>query len=277
MFVALKLDVIKSLYFEMDLPVPYRLASGDVLNIMPIRMVDSPFFLSSCDVLRIEKNKIPIPQVISMSYLQFLVGYYLPKNPQGVQKLSNIFRLCIGMDKWDIQMDEKFKPYIVNKENSSIIKPKEFDDLRRIIMYQNVPDYDDSYVSPELEEAIQAEDRARSKNIDVPTIERRMAIITAHCGIGKEEQKNMTLRSHQLLFKEIVGEIDFYTVRPMSIYCGKEIEHYVYPKKHGKFDRYITSVGDYHRSMGGDGNVAVVKQDALDPSLQSLMNKFSKN
>lgn len=273
--VGIDINEIKALYFELDLPVPYKLSPDQKIEICPISVANSPLFLASLEILKINKNTIPSPQVISMSYLQFLTMVVFPKNEIGLAKLVNIMRLSLGWNDWTIKIGEQAKPYIYNNENGYMISPKQFDDIRKIILYQNLYMYDDTYIAPELEKAIQEEEELRNKNIDIPSLERRIAIITAHTGISKQEQKEMTLRSHQLLFDEVVGETEFVTVRPISLYAGKEIDHWIYRKRRGRFDKYITSVEDYNKSMGGTGQVQSVTADN-ELSVQQIINNFQK-
>ena len=120
-------------------------------------------------------------------------------------------------------------------------------------------------------------ERIAAKEFNIPTIERKMAIITAHTGISKKEQMTMTLRSHSLLFEEVSGEVDFTTIRPVALFSGKgaDMEHWIYRKKKNKFDKYITQVDDYAKSMGAGKNIK-----SSDTSLGDLytnqFNNFTK-
>ena len=120
-------------------------------------------------------------------------------------------------------------------------------------MYQNVPGYDDSYINPDLKKAMEETNAMKNKGVELPNIERRMAIVTAHCGISKKEQMEMTMRSHMLLFNEVAGEVEFTTIRPIALFGGKgnEIPHWIYQPKKDKFDGYISEVSKIKGKFGG--------------------------
>ena len=47
----------------------------------------------------------------------------------------------------------------------------------------------------------------------------------------KKDLQEMSFRSFTLLFNEVCGEVDFTTVRPISMFGGKEIDHWIFKKK----------------------------------------------
>lgn len=237
-------------YFAFDEPVPYDVDNGEIY-IKPITVRQSETFLASSDILAFNKNAIPSVEIIQMSYLEFLIRVVL-QTEVNQAKFQNILKYCLGIEDFRIKMDENKKLYIVDKTNNLIIRHKQFEDIRRIIMYQNIPHYDDHYIDPELKKAMDATDELRNRNVTMPTLERKFAIITAHSGISKKEQMEMTFRSHCLLFEEICGEVEFTTIRPIALYAGKgkELDHWIYKKPKNKFDGYITEVDKYAQNLG---------------------------
>lgn len=175
-------------------------------------------------------------------------------------------------------MDERGKPLLVdiapNGQINMAITPKEFDDIKRIILYQNIVDYDDEYVNPELKQNMAELNAIKMRGYKMPTMERKLAIITAHCGISKQEQMQMTMRGHSVLFSEVCGEVNFMATKAASLFGDKSDEiTWIWQKQKGKYDDYVTSVESYNKSMGGDG---VIKPTALNngESLDSQYNKF---
>lgn len=260
LIVMVDLDVLSRLFFAFDEPVIYGVQNNATVTISPIPITKSEQFLSSVDVIRYDKNSSSSVEIIQMSYLDFLLRVLLRGEDADKYniKLSIILQYCLGIKDWYLTIGENNKAVLIDKETGITITHKQFEDIRRIILYQNILHYNDEYVDPELKKAMDDVDRVKGRNIVPPSLERKMAIITAHCGLDKERQKTYTLRSHQALFEECVGEIDFLTVRPVSIYAGKEIAHYIYPKKKDKYDGYFTSVEKYNKSMGGNGNIKSV-------------------
>lgn len=273
---AIDIEVLEKGYFYFDKSVPYKLSDTTHVDITPISVYNSEVFLSSCDILQIDKNALNSVEIIQMSYLDFLLKVMLPTDKSGLllDKLSNIFRLCLGMKTWKLKVKEKQKLSIVAPDDSFEITGKQFDDIKRIILYQNVPHYDDTYIDPDLKKMMGEVDRLKSQGISTPNLERRMAIITAHCGVNKQTLMQYTMRSLQLLFEECAGEVEFTTSRPIMLYAGKakELEHWIYKKKKDRLDGYVTSVESYNKSMGGDGVVKQANSDMIK-QINNIVNQ----
>lgn len=265
--VMIDINLLSKVYFWFDLPVPYQLDDGKEILIYPVEVKDSEMFLFSVDIISIDKNSLSDPKYISMSYLDFLFSAFIfndNKNLSEICKIKLAFLLSKCL-KWEddtnikIFVDSKNKGKIVYRDYE--IKPKHFEDIRRIILYQNLLDFDDSYVNPDVKEAINEVESIKFKNIETPNIERKMAIITAHTGISKKVQIEMTYRSHTALFKEVYGEVDYSTVRTAALIGNmfskkkNEIEDWIYKKKQDKYSKYFTSQEKYSESMGGSKSI----------------------
>ena len=273
----LNLDLYRKAYFYFDLPVEYIIKDKS-LFIYPITVKDSEIFLSSASVLSIDKNASDSVEIIQMSYLAFIYNV-LFQDEINISKFANILKYCLHAEKPDVGLDNNSRPYLKINDDISI-GAKDFDNIRRIIMYQNLVHYDDEYINPEIKKMMDEVDAVKNAGIEQPSIERRMAIITAHCGISKREQMNMTYRSHSLLFEEVYGEVEFETTRPIWLYAGKgnEIDHWIYKKKKDKFDGYMTDTDTYAQSMGSDKNaikstVNTGYGDKLSQQLNNFVNK----
>lgn len=273
----LNLDLYRKAYFYFDTPVEYAI-KDKVLYIYPITVKDSEIFLSSMSVISIDKNTSDSVEIIQMSYLAFIYNV-LFQDEINVSKFVNILKYCLHVEEPRIGFDDKGKAFL-NIDNDILIGPKDFDNIRRIIMYQNLIHYDDEYINPEIKKMMAEVDAVKNAGIESPSIERKMAIITAHCGISKQEQMNMTYRSHSLLFEEVYGEVEFETTRPILLYAGKgnEIDHWIYKKKKDKYDGYMTDADSYAQSMGGDANAIKTtlnteQGDILSQQYNNFINK----
>lgn len=276
---AIDLDYLAKAYFYFDQPVPYKLDDEHTIYIKPISVRDSQFFLDSVDLLTVDKNSLPNPTVIQMSYLQFILDVLLQGDMKKVnmQKMQNLLVLCLGMKQPVAHKNEKGKPYLVEGDNEYQITHKQFEDIKRIILYQNIPHFDDSYINPEAKAAMNQIDILKNQDYEDMTIERKMAIITSHTGVLKKDQLDMTYRSHCLLYEEVCGEVEFTTTRPVALFGGKgnELPHWIHRKKKNKFNDYFVSDKAYHKSMGGDGNL---NQTIASPvnSYEQQYNNFKK-
>lgn len=276
MAATLNIDLYKKAYFYFDKPVEYQLKDNTILYIYPINVQDSEIFLSSMSVISIDKNASDSVDIIQMSYLDFIYKV-LFQDEMNVSRFVNILKYCLHMNKPMIGYDEKNKPYLDDSELGVKIGYKDFENIRRIILYQNIIRYDDEYINPEIKKMMAEVDAVRNAGIEPPSIERKMAIITAHCGISKQEQMAMTYRSHCLLFEEVYGEVEFTTTRPIMLYAGKsgDIDHWIYKKKKDKYDGYMTSAEAYSKSMGTEYNsIKSTSDTSVGDNLSQQYNNF---
>ena len=275
---SINLEYLKRTYFYFDEPVNYKLQSGKQIKIYPILLKDSEFFLSSVDLLKIDKNSTPSVEIIQMSYLQFICDVLLSASNENKQRFLNLLIMCLHKNDLKIYKNDKGKPFLADESFETIITHIDFEDVKRIILYQNFINFNDEYVSPDLKKAILEMDELRYKDIEVPTLERKIAIISSHTGITKKDQLNMTYRSHELLFDEVCGEIDFVTIRPIALYCGKgnDFGHWIYKKKTNKYDNYITSVESYKKKMGDNTIHQTVTSENISLSLEKQFDNFNK-
>lgn len=273
---ALNLDLLEKAYFYWDEPVDYKLKDGKFLKIYPVQLSQSVAFLSACDVLAIDKNSMSDVRIIQMSYLEFIITA-AQADAQVAMKLNLILSLCLHMEKPLVGTDEKGRYVIFDRSNSLVIYAKQFEDIRRIIMYQNILHYDDSYIDADLKKAMQETDELKNKNIVVPSVERKMAIITSHCGLSKLDQLKMTYRAHCVLFEEVCGEVEFTTVRPIALYNDQKIDHWIYKEKKGRFDGYIMKASTYTGKFGTDYNSLPENYTVANSNaMENLYSQFSK-
>lgn len=271
------IDFYKKAYFYFDKPVDYQI-KDKLIKIYPVAVEDSEVFLSSMNILMVDKNSSPSVEIIQMSYLEFIYKI-LFQDQTNIDRFVNILKYCLHINSPYIGFNENDKPYLVDKENDILIRPKDFDNIRQLILYQNLIHYDDEYINPELKAAMNEVDELRNKGIDTPTIERRIAIITAHCGLSKQEQLKMTYRSHSLLFEEVYGEVEYTTLRPVAWFGGNgdKIDNWIYKKKKDKFDGYVTDAEKYSASMGGKYNAIqstnTNRGDILSQQYEQFVNK----
>ena len=277
--VSIDIDFLSQCYFTFDEPVPYKVNNGEIL-ISPIKLKTSGIFLSSIDILGIDKNSSSNVEIIQMSYLQFIVKCLLKESKSKEvhkQKLFNILFMCLGMKQPGIKFDNLGNPLIYDIPTGIEITSKQFDDIKRIIMYQNILHYDDEYIDPELKKAMAETDEILNKGKIAPNLERKIAIISAHNGFSKKDQLDMTYRSHCLLFEEVCGEVNYLSVRPGVIACsGKdEVDSWIFKKEKNRFEGYVRSVDSYTESMGGAQAIRTTGTTVGDTYIQQF-NNFNK-
>lgn len=268
------IDILTKLYFYFDKPVPYKL-QDKTIQILPIKLPDSMIFLSSVEILTIEKNNFSSVEIIRMSYLEFICKVLLEQK-DNINRLLNILVLCLGLQYPEIRLEED-KPYIYDSKLDIKIDSKNFDEIKKIILHQNILNYDDEYINPDLKKSMEEIDELKTKNLVIPSLERQIAMISSHTGITKEQQLNMTLRSHTLLFNEVRDENKYLVTMPVALRFGQsdKVEDWALKKRKDKFDGYITSVESYTKSMGGNSAIKTTNSD-IGSKYENVYDNFNK-
>lgn len=274
---SVDIELLKLAYFALDEPVPYKLKTGQEILIKPIMVKDSMLFMASVDVLKIDKNSLGSVEAIQASYLKFLQKMIFPSNDIMVQKFLNILDLCLELKGIYLCNDEMERAFI-QTESGIVISAKEFDDIAKIILYQNLPDYDDKYINPDIKKSMQEVDRLKNKDYESPDFERQIGIIESHTGILKEQLLKKTWRSFQILFREVCGEIEFYTTRPAAIAvgAGDKVDHYIFKKRKDKFDGYFVDMDKFsHEVTGQDADkIPVSGDEGITSQYKEMMSKI---
>lgn len=274
---SVDIELLKLAYFALDEPVPYKLKTGQEILIKPIMVKDSMLFMASVDVLKIDKNSLGSVEAIQASYLKFLQKMIFPSNDIMVQKFLNILDLCLELKGIYLCNDEIERTFI-QTESGIVISAKEFDDIAKIILYQNLPDYDDKYINPDIKKSMQEVDRLKNKDYESPDFERQIGIIESHTGILKEQLLKKTWRSFQILFREVCGEIEFYTMRPAAIAvgAGDKVDHYIFKKRKDKFDGYFVDMDKFsHEVTGQDADkIPVSGDEGITSQYKEMMSKI---
>lgn len=274
---AVDIDLLTRAYFCFDEPVKYTLKDKNTIYIRPFMVKDTELFLSSVDVFTIDKNAMPSVEIIQMSYLEFILNMAL-SDKAIMERFLFVLLNALGVKQLMKEQDDFGKPFLYVPELKVTITPQDFEDIKKIILYQNIVGYDDSYINPEIKQAMAEYDSVSNRNIVPPSLERKMAIITAHCGISKKEQMEMTMRSHSMLFQEVVGEVEFSTTRSVALFSGEgsKIEHWIYPKKKDKYGKYFTDVDTYSNSMGGDKGAIKTTDGNISEAYQQMYDNFNR-
>lgn len=134
----------------------------------------------------------------------------------------------------DYKLDEKKKPIFT--VNGCEITAKDFDRFRKIVMYQNLPNYkDDSWVHP----AVRADEAARAeliakKNPVSASLERKILCVAAKSSYKIEEIYDMPMRKF-IAFLEVIDDALNYEIEKSASMSGlvkfeKPVEHWVYKK-----------------------------------------------
>lgn len=162
-------------------------------------------------------------------------------------------------DVFEIKSNEKnqFKLFVKGIE----INSKKFKELKRIYCYQNILDYNDDYIDPELKEALDEAARLRAGNTEQPTLERQKACIVASTGYRFDELEKLTLRKFSLLVRIISAKVDYtaYKTGEMSgmVTFKTPYPHWIYSNDNPRKNRFkdIMSVDQIEKKIGGASKI----------------------
>jgi hypothetical protein len=247
------------------------------LLIYPVKISEYLNFHIAVNCLSIEKNKIPDPKIISMSYLDFL--FYLIENDNNgnvyTLMLIEVFKLCLNIENGNVRYckDENGKTNLnlyINSKTSDflyeqIIDRTDFDEIRKIILYQNIPDYNDTYIDPKMEKALQEAQDFMSKNKKKrASFEDQLICVLISTSLSMEDIYNLTIRK----FSKILQRVDYklhyeiYKTASMSgfVEFKQEIDHWM--SDLSVDDKYADAKVDFEEfknKINGKGNGTINK------------------
>ena len=129
------------------------------------------------------------------------------------------------------------------------INDEEFNDLKDIILFQNIHDYDNMEMSDDFRKVVEEYYALKNKDIIIPTLEDRLMAVVVSSGYTLEQLYNMPLRLFDALFEYSVGKLE-YQVNKLIINLahgevkGFSLSHWVYKTKKDKYSEIFTNAQD---------------------------------
>ena len=252
-------------------PVEYK-----GLKIKPILAKDSIRFLEAVSVLQIEKNKIPSGEIIQMSYLEFMINFMV-MYPEYFDDFTWILLKSLGIDYNEQILVDGFNPNEILAEkfpnNDTIYRfngwdfelklchprgatikiqgvdftSREFDDLRRIILYQNIYDFDEMPMSDDFRRVVEQYYAIKNRGIHKPTLEDKAVAIILNTSYTYDTLKNVPFRSFEKLFFDGIGKIDYIATKSLEPHLkeGKSIDHWVYKPVREKYSEVFSDTNEF--------------------------------
>lgn len=166
-------------------------------------------------------------------------------------------------DDFDITIKYKLNEETKQRElivNNIVINNKDFDRLRQIIMYQNLPDYkDDSWVDPEVREDQREKQRLISKKnkIGDATIERKIVCVSAKTCYKIEDLYKLTIRKFLILLSAVDDAMNYECTR-IGLMTGmvsmkEPVEHWIYKNEPDDLYGGATDAGEFEKKVTGNG------------------------
>lgn len=199
-------------YLTYDQPVPYK-----NLLIHPATMIDYIRFHECVICLLLDKNSVPDLEVISMSYLTYLISVGIAK-PRLLAALDGLLRMTISIkttndkgetvierltDSDDIKVTEDNKTLILKGEK---VTSSDFDEIKGIICQQNQIEMIDESISKEVRDLIkQAEDyKMRQNETKMCSLEDQLIAVVISTSLSLEDIYRLTIRK----FSKILERVD---------------------------------------------------------------------
>ena len=263
-------------YVTLQKPVPLH-----NLQIKPVLVRDFFQFNNAKDVLNIEKNKIPNIEIIQMTYLRFLLTIMIEQDGFKEDFLT-ILALSLGVkydatkrnpsfepneiltqqtrkdesevwiNGWDVRFrlsDDKVILCLYDDENLVEIDDAQFDDLRKVILFQNIYKYDDTEMSDDFRRVVEEYYRLKNKDIVLPTLEDRLMAVCVSSAYKLEELYTMPLRLFDALLEYSIDKLE-YQVNKLIVNLaqgkveGLHLSHWVYKTKKDKYSEIFTDAQD---------------------------------
>ena len=251
------------------------------LQIKPVLVRDFFQFNNAKDVLNIEKNKIPNIEIIQMTYLRFLLTIMIEQDGFKEDFLT-ILALSLGVkydatkrnpscepneiltqqtrkdesevwiNGWDVRFrlsDDKVILCLYDDEDLVEIDDAQFDDLRKVILLQNIYKYDDTEMSDDFRRVVEEYYRLKNKDIVLPTLEDRLMAVCVSSAYKLEELYAMPLRLFDALLEYSVDKLE-YQVNKLIVNLaqgkveGLHLSHWVYKTKKDKYSEIFTDAQD---------------------------------
>lgn len=252
-------------------PVEYK-----GLKIKPILAKDALRFLDAVSVLQIEKNKIPSVEIIQMSYLEFMVNFMMAYN-EYMADFIWILQHALGMEENEKFIIEGFEPneilieelpseeivYRINGWDFELklchprgaelllcgvkFTSREFDDLRRIILYQNIFEYDETPMSDDFRRVVEQYYAIKNRGIHKPDLEDKAVAIILNTAYTFDSLQEVPFRSFEKLFYDGVGKIDYIATKSLEPHLkeGKSIDHWVYKPIREKYSEVFSDANEF--------------------------------
>ena len=235
---SIKEEIFKNYYDELtfDDPIDYK---GLLLYPVSIRKINK--FLQSSSVLRIQKEYIPDKEIIKMSYLKFLMRNMDKEKEEYGESLTFdllalCFMICMRIEEISIRLfiSEDGKANLIL--NDVEINENDFDYLRKLILYQNLPNYDDELMNPDLKNDLEQADKIKNGGEETEDFEHLIANLVIGTGMNIDDVKNLPIRKfyiigqvmdrklHYSIYKQasVGGFVEF--KQPITHYLKKNID-----------------------------------------------------
>jgi hypothetical protein len=160
-----------------------------------------------------------------------------------VKRYLEKIQICphCGNHKRDLIYIDFAPKHKIVKVGLSTIDSNDYEMLKTVFCYQNILDYDDEYIDPELKEALDETTKLKNKNMGHPSLEKQKACVVISSPYTFDTVNELTLRKFTYLLRTIDSKMQYTAYRQgeMSglVTFKNELEHWIWSsdKKKDKF------------------------------------------
>lgn len=122
-------------------------------------------------------------------------------------------------EKEEVKMEDSIRFIREKGKNVLYINNVEIDKsdfllLKNVILYYNIPDYDDEYIDPELKKELEEVARLKNPNSVQPSLEKQISCIISACSsYNYETIQNISIRKLVLLLRTIDARLHYFAYR----------------------------------------------------------------
>ena len=234
-------------YIAFDKPVPYK----DFM-IYPVRMKDSWEASVPIGLLELDKNSMGSIELIQMPHMIFWINM-LMRQGGGLDTIEWFLRTILNIDNDDIiQLTYDLKEirigtpigntrdgYAILGEDYRTITCDDFDEIKRIVCFQNIIDYTDEYISPVVRQA--TEDYFRLiNNGKSASLDHKVRCMALAIGVSKEAIGEMTMRDFHLMYESLSNKNEYEALRIAEANGAKfkqPLESWLYREHKNKYEQ----------------------------------------
>lgn len=243
--------------------VEYQLRKGGILYIKPIILKNYFEYTAISSMLLLQKNEIDNGKYISSSFIDFLNDIQDSDGNYIKYCIIKMSELCFGYDKIAFVEDNGRLCFALCDDNSTIekiIRPKEFEEIKKIILYQNNIDYDDREISEDMKKIVNQYYEIKYKDINTPSLEMKKAFVSSKIGKFSKELNELTIREFDLIYKNCIDSENYYAdkiIQGSYKYDVKEnILHPLFVKKKDIYEEVLSGKSDL-AMLDGMENVGI--------------------
>ena len=190
------------IYLVFDDPIPYK-----DLIFFPVKMRDYYLFGVLSESLLLEKNSVPDPKVISMSYLEYLYSIYYKElqdessKEKGtiLTKLDVLLKLCLGKKddtEFKIEWGTNNKEKPLFKIDDKTYNTEDFDKIKEIIAEQNELELPDETIQKSVRDEIEKARRYKQRinGSKMANLEDQIISLAVYTGWELDSIYNLSIR-----------------------------------------------------------------------------------